>query len=189
MRILRLAAAIVGALALSPVFATTALADPPYPPTEPGLTASSMTDPDGGQDTFHGDGFDAHELVVITDTDHLLADGANTRAAVPDALAMPESAKILRIVETNAQGSFTVAVRLDEVGANTITATGERSHRSVSIVVDVLSPSGSSGGGGNGGGGNGGGGNGGGGNGGVGTGSSGLPRTGVDTTPFIIGGS
>jgi hypothetical protein len=175
MRIFRLTATMLGALALSAVFGGTAHAAPPYPPTEPHLTASAITVLEHGRVVLHGTGFIARETVDVTETNRPLADSAPARIMVPAAYELQALGSTLEHVRTDSAGRFMTTIQLDHAGTYSITATGATSGRSASIVLQVLPPA-SSGGGGNGG-------NSGGGNG-------GLPRTGSDIAPAAtVGGS
>jgi hypothetical protein len=167
MRIFRLTATMLGALALSAVFGATAHAAPPYPPTEPHLTASAITIPVHGRVILYGSGYLAREVVELTEVNRPLANDMPARIMVPAAYELLSPGSILGHVRTNSAGRFTTSIRLDHSGTYTITATGETSRKSASIVLHVLPPIAGGGGG-----------------------PGGMPHTGSDVGPVAtVGGS
>jgi hypothetical protein len=147
MRIFRLTATMLGALALSAVFGGTAHAAPAYPPTEPHLTASAITIPKNGHVVLHGRGYLARERVDLTETRRALAEDAPARIMAPAAYELLAHGSTIKHVRTNRAGRFTTTIQLDHSGTYTITATGEKSGRSASIVLHVLPPASGGGGG------------------------------------------
>lgn len=155
-RFLLAAGIVAGAvlLAISPAAAQ------PYPPEEPVLTVSDTTVVDGDVVVITGTGFEPGEDVLITVTTTPLAapqigvDEATQEeiAMVPASRSLPETAALPEValpaaagdwpfsfvVTADEDGNFTATVKLVKVGIATITATGQESGLSASVVVTVL---------------------------------------------------
>jgi hypothetical protein len=146
-----------------------AVADP-YPAEPPASSVSDGTVPPGGFVTFSGRGFLPYEKVSI----NIDFGGADSGAAFAG-VARFRLAALTRLTTTaTAEGTFSIQVKLVQVGTATLVATGLTSGVTITQEIKVLPSTDENGGGGTGGG-PGGGGPGGGGTGGGGAGGGRLP--------------
>jgi hypothetical protein len=152
MRLTRVISALAGVLAIVAV-PTAANAVNDYPPPPPVLTLSSTTVIAGDTVTLTGRGYSPSESVSVTSTRQPLAAGrtggatkSNSHsgpAMVTVAYRMPQAVtttpSTLPVqVAADPPGTFTVRLRFNDAGVETITATGEASGLSASIRLTVL---------------------------------------------------
>jgi hypothetical protein len=149
-RLLGLLAAVATAVLIAPA---PALAEP-YPAEPPASSISEAEVADGGTVTFRGEGFLPGETIAITinygGSDSNAAARATAGRFVP--AAMPLRRQADRTVTASSAGTFSVTLKLTEVGSATLVATGLTSGVTVTQTVEVVAPSehddGASGGGG-----------------------------------------
>jgi len=119
----------------------------PYPAEPPAASISDGEVGDGGTVTFTGEGFLPGETISITisygASDSTAAAGATAGRFVPAALPLQRRAD-LTVTATQA-GTFSVTLKLTEVGVATLTATGLTSGVTVTQTVRVVDSSGGEG--------------------------------------------
>jgi hypothetical protein len=149
-RLLGLLAAVATAVLIAPA---PALAEP-YPAEPPASSISEAEVADGGTVTFRGEGFLPGETIAITinygGSDSNAAARATAGRFVPAAMPLRRQADLT--VTASSAGTFSVTLKLTEVGSATLVATGLTSGVTVTQTVEVVAPSehddGASGGGG-----------------------------------------
>jgi hypothetical protein len=149
-RLLGLLAAVATAVLIAPA---PALAEP-YPAEPPASSISEAEVADGGTVTFRGEGFLPGETIAITinygGSDSHAAARATAGRFVPAAMPLRRQADLT--VTASSAGTFSVTLKLTEVGSATLVATGLTSGVTVTQTVEVVAPSehddGASGGGG-----------------------------------------
>jgi hypothetical protein len=108
----------------------------PYPAGTPTSSVSDGTVSDGGFVTFTGGGFLPFEVVSI---DVTVAGSDSSAAFAGGAPGGFTLAALSRLTTTaNAQGTFSIKVKLTEVGKATLVATGLTSGVSITQVIQVM---------------------------------------------------
>jgi hypothetical protein len=116
----------------------------PYPPAEPTLTASAGTVVVGNTVGLSGSGFDSGERVAIEVSYGPAAalwftpDGADSEPVAAALVARSVPAAAVHNVTADADGDFTATETLTVIGRATITAVGEVSGPSGSVVITVV---------------------------------------------------
>jgi hypothetical protein len=132
-------AAVATAVLIAPA---PALAEP-YPAEPPASSVSEAEVADGGTVTFHGEGFLPGETIAISinygGSDSNAAARATSGRFVPAAMPLRRQAGLT--VTASSAGTFSVTLKLTEVGAATLVATGLTSGVTVTQTVEVVAPS------------------------------------------------
>jgi hypothetical protein len=136
--------ALLIAIALAVLVAPGAAHAEPYPAETPPASVSDGTVSDGGSVTFSGTGFLPFEKISI-DIGYAGSDSSAALGPHPAGGYVLAAARQLRratlTVTADAQGSFSITLRLTETGTATLVATGLTSGRKVTANVEVLGPS------------------------------------------------
>jgi LPXTG-motif cell wall-anchored protein len=138
-RLIGLLVALATAVLVSPA---TAVAGP-YPAQPPSSSVSSGAVPEGGTVTFSGQGFRPFERISIVikcaGSDSSAAFRPNPAGGFVPAAARPSCGSTL-FVTADANGAFSIQVRLTRTGLTTLVATGLASGVTVTAHVEVVPP-------------------------------------------------
>jgi hypothetical protein len=129
-RLLGLLAAVATAVLISPAAAQAE----PYPADPPAASVSDGQVADGGTVTFSGEGFLPGEQIAIT----ISYNGSDSTAATQDDSGRFVPAAAALTVTASSAGTFSVTLKLTQVGTATLVATGLTSGVTVTQTVKVL---------------------------------------------------